>query len=252
MAKHNRRKPGARHYSDYTPELLNVAIDLVSCKKLSSYEAEKQFGIPRRTILNKCRLLHDKPIGRPTKLSIEEERHIADVINLSAEFGSPLTLTDLRIVVHNYLEKNDRLHIFDGKMPGDRWVRSFMTRHNFTQRAIQNIKRCRAEKSVPEMIEFYKNLENSLKNIPPQNILNFDETNLSDDPGTSKAIFKRGTKHPERVVNATKSSVSIMFAGTANGECLPPYVVYKAEHLWTRWCRDGTHVIIGPSPVGLT
>lgn len=219
--------------------MLSVAVELVRCKKISSYEAEKQFGIPRRTILNKCKNLHQKSIGHPTKLSLEEEKHIADVINLSAEFGSPLTFLDLRIVVQNYLEKNDRLQIFDGKMPGDRWVRSFLMRHNFTQRATQNIKRCRAEKSVAEMIDFYKNLEISLENIPPQNILNFDETNLSDDPGASKAIFKRGTKHPERVLNSTKTSVSIMFAGTANGECLPPYVVYKAEHLWTRWSRDG-------------
>ena len=108
MAKqvNNRRKPGARHYSDYTQEMLNIAVDLVACKKLSSYEAEKQFGIPRRTIVNKCKRIHDKSIGRPTKLSITEEQHIADVIKLSAEFGSPLTLMDLRIVVHNYLEKN--------------------------------------------------------------------------------------------------------------------------------------------------
>lgn len=108
-------------------------------------------------------------------------------------------------------------------MPGYRWVRSFMNRHNFTQRATQNIKRCRAEKSVAELIDFYKNLENSLQNVPPQNILNFDETNLSDDLGASKAIYKRGTKHPERVINSTKSSVSIMFASTALGHCLPPH-----------------------------
>lgn len=81
----------------------------------------------------------------------------------------------MRIVVHNYLEKKIRLRI-------DRWVRSFLMRHDF-QRATQNIKRYRVEKSVSEMIDFYKNLETSLENIPPYNIMNFDETNLSIDPG---------------------------------------------------------------------
>lgn len=75
-----RRKPGARQYANYSEEMLSVAVELVACQKISSYEAEKQFGIPRRTILNKCKNLHQKSIGRPTKLSLEEEKHIADVI----------------------------------------------------------------------------------------------------------------------------------------------------------------------------
>lgn len=162
---------------------MNLATDLVICKRLSSYEAEKKFGIPRKTILNRCKNRHDKDVGRPTSLTKIEEKHIADVVNISAEFGSPLTMMDLRVVVYNYLRKNYRDNVFNGKRP--------------------------------------------------------DETNLSDDPGCSKAIFKRGTKHPERVLNSTKSSVSIMFTGTANGKCLPPYIVYKSNHLWTRWCQNG-------------
>ncbi|CAB3231145.1 unnamed protein product [Arctia plantaginis] len=237
--KQSRRKPGARNYADYSKEMLEVAADLVRNKVISSYEAENQFGIPRRTIVNKSKNIHNKSFGRPTVLSTEEEVHIADVVNLSAEFGCPLTLLDLRIVVYNYILKSGKDHLFNGKMPGERWARAFLQRHNFSQRATQNIKKSRAAKTVEEINEFYKNLETSLKDVPASNILNFDETNLSDDPGSKKCIFKRGTKHPERVINASKSAVSIMFSGTADGYCLPPYVVYKAEHLWTRWCENG-------------
>ncbi|XP_063824521.1 uncharacterized protein LOC135074144 [Ostrinia nubilalis] len=234
-----RRKPGARKYSDYSQETLEVAADLVRDKVISSYEAEKQFGIPRRTIVNRSKKLHSKDFGRPTELSIDEEAHIADVVNLSAQFGSPLTMLDLRIVVHNYLTKNGKLHLFKGKMPGERWARAFLDRHHFSNRAAQNIKRNRAAKTVDELNQYFENLEESLKDIPPTNILNFDETNLTDDPGSRKCIFKRGTKHPERVLNASKSSVSVMFSGSADGQCLPPYVVYKADHLWTRWSENG-------------
>lgn len=69
--------------------MLNVAVDLVKSKTISSYDAENQFGIPRRTILNKCKDSHDKSVGRPTKLSEEEEIHIAKVIEVAAEFGCP-------------------------------------------------------------------------------------------------------------------------------------------------------------------
>ncbi|XP_049876484.1 uncharacterized protein LOC126374068 [Pectinophora gossypiella] len=237
--KRKRRKPGARSYADYSAEMLEVAANLVRDKVISSYEAEKQFGIPRRTIVNKSQNLHSKPFGRPTELSTEEEKHIAKVVDVSAEFGCPLTLLDLRIVVHNYLIKTGKLSLFKGKMPGERWAREFLTRHNFAQRATQNIKKSRSSKTVEELNEYFKNLETSLNDVPPSNILNFDETNLSDDPGSKKCIFKRGTKHPERVINTSKSSVSIMFSGTADGHCLPPYVVYKSDHLWSRWCEDG-------------
>lgn len=30
-----------------------------------------------------------------------------------------------------------------------------------------------------------------------------------------------------------------MFAITAGGECLPPYVVYKAEHFYQQWRING-------------
>lgn len=69
--------------------------------------------------------------------------------------------------------------------------------------------------------------------------MNYDETNLTDDPGAKKCVFKRGTKYPERVLNSSKSAVSLMFAGTASGEVLPPYVCYKAERLWDTWVVGG-------------
>ena len=40
-------------------------------------------------------------------------------------------------------------------------------------------------------------------------------------------------------MNSSKSSTSIMFAGTAPGELLPVYVVYKAEKLWDTRTENG-------------
>ncbi|KAF2891423.1 hypothetical protein ILUMI_14750 [Ignelater luminosus] len=51
------------------------------------------------------------------------------------------------------------------------------------------------------MQEYFQSLEKCVENVPPDNILNFDETNLSDDPGASKCIFRRGIKYPERVAS---------------------------------------------------
>lgn len=163
----SRRKPGARNYADYSVEMLKVAVDLVRKKFISSYETEKRFGIPRRTIVNKSKNMHKKPFGRPTELSVEEEAHIADVVNLSAEYGCPLTLLDLRIVVYNYLLKSGKDYLFKGKMPGDHWARAFLQRHNFSQRATQNIKRNRAGKQLRKLMNILRILKILLKMFPP-------------------------------------------------------------------------------------
>lgn len=63
-----------------------------------------------------------------------------------------------------------------------------------------------------------------MTDIIPNNIINYDETNLTDDPGRKKIITKRGTKYPEWVTNSSKSSVSVMIAATADGDLLPSYL----------------------------
>jgi len=103
----------------------------------------------------------------------------------------------------------------------------------------QNISRKRAGVSKTAVIEYFNNLQVTLEDISPQNIINYDETNLSDDPGRKKVVVKRGTKYPERIMNSSKSSTSLMLAGTAAGELLPVYVVYKSEKLWDTWTENG-------------
>lgn len=204
-------------------------------------EAEKRFLIPRRTIENKVKGLHMKPPGAQLRLGDSEEKDIVDVLIPAADFGSPLSRLDLRILIFEYLNKNRRSCLFSGKIPGKWWVRHFLSRHKhaLTERAVQNIKKARAEKTVEEFTIYFNNLESTLKNVPPQNILNYDETNLSDNPGSTKCIFKRKVKYPERILNHSKGNISIMFAASADEFLLPPYTVYKSEHLWTAWCLGG-------------
>lgn len=44
---------------------------------------------------------------------------------------------------------------------------------------------------------------------------------------------------PERVMNSTKASVSVMFSAAGDGTILPSYVVYKAMHLYDSWTEGG-------------
>ncbi|CAI6346490.1 unnamed protein product [Macrosiphum euphorbiae] len=102
-----------------------------------------------------------------------------------------------------------------------------------------NIKRVRAEVGFDDINSYMDNLGETIKDIPASRIWNYDETNLSDNPGNKKVISKRGAKYVEKICNFSKSSTSVMFCGNAEGKLLAPYVVYKAENMWTTWTENG-------------
>lgn len=97
----------------------------------------------------------------------------------------------------------------------------------------------RAQITEEDINQYFDNLEESLKDVPASNIFNYDETNVTDDPGSRKRIFKQGVKYPERIMPHSKTLISLMFCGSANGVLLPIYTVYRAENMWTTWAEGG-------------
>lgn len=156
--------------------------------------------------------------------------------------GISSSVVDLRYIVKSYLDRKGKtVKKFKNNMPGPEFGISFLKRHRqiLSQRLCQNIKRARTQVSKQYINSYFDNLEKSLSDILSENIINYDETNLTDDPGKAKVITKRGCKYPERVMNSSKASTSIMFACTGNGELLPPYTVYKALYLYDSWIVGG-------------
>ena len=115
---------------------------------------------------------------------------------------------------------------------------SFKSRHSdrITKQVAQNIS-CAKAKTLIETIEnYFYELQKSIQDVSPKNILNFNESNFSDNPGSQRCLFHRKVKYPERIINYSKGAISVMFAGTAEGQILPPYIVYKSTNLWDSWC----------------
>ena len=182
-----------------------------------------------------------KCIGGQTVLSKEEEETFVHHL-LVSKWGFPFSNLDLRLLVRAYLEKSNRtVKRFKNNIPGEDWAKSFLKRHRdkIGPRTCQNIQTSRAEMKRDDFIKYFENSKDVLENVPPENILNYDETNLSDDAGNEKLIFKRGVKYPERIQNYTKGNISLMFCGTAAGELLEPYAVYKAVNLRNSWTTRG-------------
>lgn len=241
MPRRHKRKLPSRTYANFDPKTLEKALEDIRSKTLSIRSASAKYKISIATLSRKIRNKHMKKIGRPTVLLADEENKIVEGLLIAAEWGFPLTTRDLQDVVHSYLEKGGRSEPrFSSNYPGRDWVYQFRSRHpELTNRLAENIKRNRAEVSYETISTYFEHLERSLDGVAPNAIVNYDESNLSDDPGRSKVLVRRGVKHPERCLDSSKMSTTIVVACTASGQLLPPYVIYKAEHLYDTWTERG-------------
>lgn len=202
---------------------------------------KKKYNIPRRTIHNKLKGKHARKPGKQPIFTCDEENAFVNCIISLGEYGFPVNARELRHIIKNYLSRCGRtVKCFENNLPGNDWIKAFIARHpELSQRFAENVKRTRAAVDEPMLRSFIENLSKELIDVPPSNIWNFDETNLTDDPGKKKVLVKKGSKYPELIRNASKTSISVMFSGNAAGELLPPYVVYRATKMWTTWTENG-------------
>lgn len=243
MPRKYKRDPKSRAYRKYCPEEISKAVEAFESKKMTLREAASAFNInysvlyrhSKRKGLIKC------PGGQPA-LNENEESFIVKRLQICGEWGYPLDSFALRMLIRDYLNASGKVaKKFKNNTPGKDFAYSFLNRHKkaISEKMCQNIKRNRASVSPETLNEYFQRLDEELKNVPPENIVNYDETNLRDDPGKKKVIVKRGCKYPERVMNSSKSSTSLMFSAAGDGTLLPLYVVYKAKNLYDSWTQGG-------------
>ncbi|KAF2896910.1 hypothetical protein ILUMI_09265 [Ignelater luminosus] len=224
MPRISQRKLGSRPYKDYSEEQLKVAIDAVR-KGMTLRKAAEQYGVKKTQLTDKC--------GR----SIWEK-----CIAMCADLGFPLKTLDIRLIVKSYMDQHGYTEPrFKNNLPGYDWVKAFISKHKDTliHRLCQNLSRSRARVDSEIINKYFDEVELTLNGVEPHLIINYDETNFTDDPKKTKVIVRRKSRHPNRIMDASKSSVSVMFTAVGDGSILPPYVVYKAEHLYSTWTTGG-------------
>lgn len=162
--------------------------------------------------------------GGQTPISLEEEKKFAKGITKFSEWGFPVTRTDIRLVVRDYLNrKGVIIQKFTNNLPGINWFYGLLLKNNaFTERLVQNMKRCRANITREIVTDCFDNLRKILEDVPPPHIVNYDETNLTDDLGRMKVLCRRGSKCVERIINSSKASTSAMMSISASATLLLP------------------------------
>ncbi|KAK4300412.1 hypothetical protein Pmani_027376 [Petrolisthes manimaculis] len=156
------------------------ACDAIRNGELSVRQAAKQYGFSKSTLHDAVTRKHIKPSGGQTVLSSEEEDTVVENLLTLSQWGFPLDSFELRLLIKQYLDRRGvEVKIFKNNLPGCDWAKSFLKRHRneLSHRLSQNIKVARAKVTPTIIRSFFNNLENPLNNVPPENIINYDETN---------------------------------------------------------------------------
>ncbi|KAG5878010.1 hypothetical protein JTB14_025465 [Gonioctena quinquepunctata] len=200
-----------------------------------------RFNISVATLSRKVRGLHMKSPDYPTILSEQEERIICNGLSIAAEWGFPFEKQDLAELVKSYLARSGTtIPKFKDNRPGESWLNNFLRRHSeLSNRFSQSVKESRAAVNYEVINKFFDNLTQNIENVSSEGIINYDETNFTDDPGRVKVIVRKKSKRAEKIMDSSKAATSVMFACTASGKFLPPYIVYKADNLWSTWTEFG-------------
>lgn len=238
-----RKYVSIKTYKNHEPEEIKAAINYILTEGRSLRDAAKKYDIHYSVLYRHLKNGENmKKRGGQTVLSEGEEKLFVKRLQICGDWGYPIDPLTLRLLVKDYLDRQGKtVPKFKDNLPGRDFVYQFLKRHSdsLSARMCQNIKRSRAAITPETINEYFDNLSEEIKDVPPCNIVNYDETNLSDDPGRRLVITKRGCKYPERIMNATKSSISVMFAAAGDGKMLPPYVVYKATNIYDSWRVGG-------------
>ena len=83
-------------------------------------------------------------------------------------------------------------------------MRVFVKRHNLTKLTADNAKAARAEVNHEVINNYFDNLKEWIKDIPPENVFHYDETNITDDHGAKLVITRRGKNRIERKMQHSK------------------------------------------------
>jgi len=107
MPNKYKKQLGSRKYKNYSDETLQKCLIEIKNKTITQREAERTYGISRRTINYKLKNLHNLKIGRPTFADNEEESFVDHIIVMS-NYGFPIDKTDLRHIVKSFLDRIGR------------------------------------------------------------------------------------------------------------------------------------------------
>ena len=167
------------------------------------------------------------------------------------EIGFGITREMVGNVVMDYLKDKGRQNPFANDRPGNDWWLGFMRRWpKLVERKPQHLPANRAtaltEGAINAWIMKVKAMVNEagLGDLTTeelaQRMWNCDETAFATDVASKRVLARRGERNVHETGGVSgREYITVLGCGSASGERLPPYVLYKGKNLWTTWTKGG-------------
>ena len=238
--------------NSYSVDDLQKAIAVVQAgEAFSMRAAAHKYGIPPSTLHDHLKGKSKKAgAGGPSVLMAAEEREVAITCLALADMGFGLTRELVEVVLSDYLKDNSIPNPFTGGVPGKDWWQRFLKRWpSLAERKPQHLSKSRAEAGDKETIQMWFNkVEEVLTSagLDPSDpataahLWNCDETAFSMSVSATKLLVRKGTKMVHEVGGGSgREYTTVHCAGSASGERLPPFILYKGKNLYRRWMEGG-------------
>ncbi len=155
----------------------------------------------------------------------------------------PCHQSDIKKIVKTYLDSLGKTTRFKENIPGDDWLASFCQRwkNQLTTRKPEILTNGRAEGLTNEVVDAFFNMveklikENNLEGAPDlaKRLHNCNVADLSTNPVSKKVFIPKLEKNAYlKAPGAGKSSFSVLFCVSADGDLCSPFVVYKSKYLY--------------------
>ena len=176
-----------------------------------------------------------KKRGRPLMLGEDIDKQLQLYLQKVRDQGGVITASVVVAAARGILLSNDRSKLveFGGHIELSRqWAYSVLARMKFVRRKATTSKSKHTPANFEQLKESFLNDVVSvvtMEEIPPQLILNWDQTGIHLVPASSWTLDKRGYKRVEIKGVNDKRQITAVFCGSLTGDFLPIQVIYKGK-----------------------
>ncbi|KAL1838324.1 hypothetical protein VTK73DRAFT_4356 [Phialemonium thermophilum] len=222
----------------YTESQVSEAISAIKAGQ-SIRSASQQWGIPFTTLYRRyhgstTRRLANEPCQR---LSIDQERHLANWIIAQEALGQPLTHAQIKSFASRILQTGG-----DFRPLGKHWIQHFLARNpDCKTKRSKGIDLQRLSGSSTEVIQawFQRLTSSPLCNVLPEDRWNMDETGIMEGFGQNGLVVgSSNTKDSLKKASKDHSWTSIIEVISATGQTLNPLVIFKGKDIQQQWFPD--------------
>ena len=218
-----------RHYSKAIPDL--------SLKETSVRRFKNQYQCTIKEqlksgegVCDNIKALPTKPMGRPLLIGKEADRQVQEYVRFLRQAGSAVDTNVVIATGEGVLESIDA-NLLKTVMLTKGWAKSLLTRMGMVKRKVSSKAKPDVERFDIVKEAFLLDIKNvvSLDEIPPELIINWDQTAIQYVPVGSWTMESEGAKKVEIAGKDDKRQITAVLAGSMAGDLLPVQLVYQGK-----------------------